>query len=461
MHVKWSRSTRPLSAVALTALVVAPSVMSDAMAQAVVTKEPFVLSVTGSDNFAGQYAKEVYPVNRQQELEGDNGNYAAPTPGNNQFYNLASLRFYVDGKTDILDYGAQFWLNLADSKLSNNVAFGYIGKDELGRISFGRQQSLDWAGFDNSFTWGVNKNKFGDASTARGFGPNHNWGQAAIGYGGINSRADAISASLSGEVSSGTSSLTRLSYVTPQFYGLQFAASYGIDSAASDTDASRNDFLRPDQLSANVAEDKQLKAVKNPIELWLRYANKDIGSGFGLSAAVGYASGKPKRYDPTSYGLRNVSAFGTRVGLSWGGLLTQFVYNNAGKSGEPTRDGENRVLNGQNQQGFSTSLAYNFAGNQIGAYFARGRASTGVDGVDAGGQSLGNDTVTSLGIGAHHYIVDGVKLYLGVESVKADNQSLGSTRSVDDSVNAYKNSSDVPRWSSKTAIVTLGSTIEF
>ncbi|MCX8505866.1 MAG: porin [Alphaproteobacteria bacterium] len=461
MHVKWSRSTRPLSAVALTALVVAPSVMSDAMAQAVVTKEPFVLSISGSDNFAGQYAKENYPINREAEIEGENGTYAQPTPGNNQFYNLASLRFYVDGKSDVLDYGAQFWLNLAESKLTNDVAFGYIGKDELGRISFGRQNSLDWAGFDPSYTWGVTNNKFGDASSGRGFGPNHNWGQAAIGYGGINTRADAIAASLSGEVSSGASSATRITYVTPQFYGLQFAASYGIDSTASDVEASRNDYLVPNQYSANIANDKQLKGVKNPLELWVRYANKDIGSGFGLSVAAGYASGKPKRYDPTSFGLRNVSAFGARAGLSWGGLLTQFVYNNAGKSAEPTRGNENTVLNGQNQQGFSTSLAYNFSGNQIGAYFARGRASSGVDGVDPGGQSLGNDTVTSIGIGAHHYLADGVKLYLGVESVKADNQSVDSARNVDKSVNVYRNGSEVPRWNNKTAVVTLGSTIEF
>lgn len=460
MHVKWMRSTRPLSAAALTALVVVPSYFSDVKAQSVLSKEPFSVTITGSDNFAGQYAKEAYPAIKDPTVIGENGEFRPPLPTNNQFFNLATLRLYVDGKSDVLNYGAQFWVNLADTSLSNGVAFGYVSKDDLGKLSFGRQRSLDWSGFDSSFTWGTTNNKFGDPSSERGFGPNYNWGQAAVGYGGINTRADAISATLGEGTGSGVYGTTRLTYVTPKFYGLQFGISYGIDSGASDAKAARYDYVYATNLSDRTGEGKRGDGVKNPLELGLRYVNNDLGNGFGLNLAAGYVTAKPKRYDPTAYGLQNVSAFGTRVGLSWGGLLGQFVYNNAGKSLQPTRNTDGEVLSGQNQQGFSTSLAYAFTGNQVGFYFARGRAATGVDGVDPGGSSLGNDTVVSYGIGGHHYLADGVKVYLGVENVKADNQSVGSVR-LDPSANPYVTGAAVPRWSNKTTVVTLGTTIEF
>ena len=187
-----------------------------------------------------------------------------------------------------------------------------------------------------------------------------------------------------------------------------------------------------------------------------------------MIAAVEYVSAKPKNFDPTSYGWQSVSAFGGRIGVSWNGLLAQFVYNNGGKSLVPKLDANGYKLEGDTQHGMSTSLAYNFGtsqggGSQVGVYFASGSAATGLDGAeqkDATSSRLGNDQVTSLGVGGHHYLADGVKLYLGVENVKAENHSVNSVK-LDDSVNPNPKNAALPRWSNKATIVSLGSTIEF
>ena len=217
MHVKWMGTSHLLSTAALAAIIVSPVVMSEAHAepQATTSTVPFVLTVTGSDNFAGQYVKEDYPHVTTTTKAGENGLYQPPSPSKHQLFNLASLRLYVDGKSTVVDYGAQFAVDLSETNLRSDVAFGYISKEDFGRVSLGRQHSLDWTGFDQSFTWGVSTNKFGDNSTSRGFGPNHNWGQASVGYGGINTRADAISATLGSGTDYGVDGNVRITYVTP------------------------------------------------------------------------------------------------------------------------------------------------------------------------------------------------------------------------------------------------------
>jgi predicted porin len=328
------------------------------------------------------------------------------------FRNEVEIHVFVTGKAaNGLSYGAVIEVQndgTSGSVLDLDEAYVFVSSPTLGTIRFGEEDSAasilqvrapSITGFGADGAWDVG---------ILGNSADRNGGNPSI-LTGINDGSDA----------------TKIVYLSPQFFGFDFGASYAPNTGEGDRPFNSRavDTFGVAAGAAVVANNTQRDrtGLENEMSAALRY--RGTFGGVGIAAAFGYmqadapavtaggAAVSPRAEDIAAYtvGL-NLSAFGLTVGgeYTWGKYSGSSVGRAALAAG---RDESNHWLLG---------ATYVMGAFSVGAYY-------GVGEQDNGGTTPDREQ-TGYGIGVAYTVAPGLEVFANYNQYEDKNVVIGANR---------------------------------
>ena len=382
MRVQW------LSSAALLALIAAPGVF----AQQVTASEPFTVKLSG---FTRTGINMVTPTSAAKDAAG----------GLNSLAIVGKSRLNIDTSATVsgIGFGTSNSLQFANGEVkaegpNQNLFISPMG---IGKFTLGvAGYNTDYAGLDGSMLWGTN------------YSPDGGWGASATGFGtagGVMADiVDATGAFANGGMWDGGN---KVSYSTPNLMGLSATVAFqpSDSSAANTVDLTKNG-----------------KGTNNVIGAGASYTAPEMG-GVTVTVAGAFLSGTPKTAAGSkakeavkakeatefadaveakdavpaviagSKAFEDISMYQGRVGVSGYGVMAQFVYLGAGKSGQVAGS------TGSDVTGMSASLAYAMGPAQVGGYYGSSTLYAG-------------NKVTAIGGGASYNVAKGAQVSAGYET---------------------------------------------
>jgi predicted porin len=345
---------------------------------------------------------------------GVTGNYTATTAASpvttamgrqrNDFRTEAELNVYADGvAANGMRYGAVFELQMDNLAAGSGTGvdydelYGFV-KGSWGELRFGqedaaanlmqvRRPSVLWMGTDDA------------------------WDEFIVQSGTFGGSPYIMSGLTDG------SDKTKIIYLSPQFFGFDFGASYSPNTGEGE---------RTQLADSTTIFQRDRTGIENEISAILRYRGTfgDVGVATSLGGVWADAPSLNANGTPVDPKAQNVSAYSFGMvlrafGFQVGGEYTWGNYNGTAPAGAAL----NRGLDGSNH--WIGSAVYTIGALSVGAMYGKGTqdngTSSGAAGQSAAGTPLSDRTQTYIGVGVSYVLAPGMTLFANWNQVEDEN----------------------------------------
>ena len=210
---------------------------------------------------------------------------------------------------------------------------------------------------------------------------------------------------------------TKIIYLSPQFFGFDFGASYAPNNGEGE---------RTQLADSTTTFQRDRTTIENEISAVLRYRGTfgDVGVATSLGGVWADAPSLNANGTPVDPKAQNVSAYSFGMvlrafGFQVGGEYTWGNYNGTAPAGAAL----NRGLDGSNH--WIGSAVYTIGAFSVGAMYGKGTqdngTSSGAAGQSAAGTPLSDRTQTYLGVGVSYVLAPGMTLFANWNQVEDEN----------------------------------------